>query len=110
MKNGKPKIVTPKKLVNGLTIMCYRLWMSKMKLQQIANETGLKDHSTISYHLKRYNDMIAVNPKFKRDEKDFRMDDFKEQYSKFRTAKSTAQRERLTVSVINTNNGFKAEK
>jgi len=32
---------------------------------------------------------------------------FKEQYSNFRTAKSTAQRERLTVSVINTNSGQK---
>lgn len=96
--------------MNGLSIMVFRLREQGIKLFDIAFLTGLNDHSDVIYHLKRYNDMISVNPKFKRDDKDFRMDDFKEQYSKFRTAKSTAQRERLTVSVINTNTGAKTEK
>lgn len=100
---------TPKRFMNGLSIMIFRLREQGNTLMFIANETGLNDHSVVIYHLKRYNDMIAVNPKFKRDEKAFQMDDFKEQYSKFRTAKSTAQRERLTVSVINTNPGQKTK-
>ena len=79
---------TPKRLMNGLSIMIYRLREQRMKLHQIASVTYLKDHSEVLYHLKRYNDMIAVNPKFKRDEKDFRMEAFKEQYKQFRNQKS----------------------
>ena len=98
---------TPKRLMNGLSIMIFRLREQGMTLMDVAFHAKLNDHSEVSYHLKRYNDMISVNPKFKRDEKDFRMDDFKEQYSKFRESKSKNQRERLTVSVINTNTGQK---
>lgn len=92
---------TPKSLVNGLSIFCHQLRKEGLRLNEIAIKAGLKDHSEVCYHIKRYNDMIDVNPNFKREVKDFRMEDFKEQYLKFRLEKSKAQKERIRIAEIN---------
>lgn len=81
---------TPKRLMNGLSIMIFRLREQGMKLQDIASETELKDHSEVYYHLKRYNDMISINPRFQKVEKDFKMEDFKEVYAAERERKRKA--------------------
>jgi len=98
---------TPTPLSDGLSIFCNQMrYKEKMKLEAIA-EIAKIDHSTVSYHLRMYGKK-SKKIEFKEFEKDFRMQDFINQYSKFRTAKSTAQRV-LTVSVINTNTGQKTK-
>lgn len=89
---------TPTPLSDGLSIFCNQMrYKEKMKLEEIA-EIAKIDHSTVSYHLRMY-EKKSKKDEFKDFEKDFRMDDFKEQYSKFRTANTP--KERLTVSTFN---------
>lgn len=97
---------TPTPLSDGLSIFCNQMrYKEKMKLTAIA-EIAKIDHSTVSYHLRMYGKK-SQKFEFKEFEKDFRMDDFKEQYSKFRTAKSSEEKKRQSLSVINTNTGQK---
>ena len=99
---------TPTPLSDGLSIFCNQMrYKEKMKLEAIAEIANI-DHSTVSYHLRMYGKK-SKRMEFREFEKDFRMDDFKEQYSKFRTIKSSIEKNRLTRSILNTNTGSKTK-
>lgn len=94
-------------LADGLSIFCHQMrFKQKHKLKDIADIIE-KDHSTVSYHLKMY-DKKSRKLEFKEIEKDFRLEDFKEEYTEYRERKSGRQKEKLTVS--NFNSGIKKSK
>ncbi|ODS87282.1 MAG: hypothetical protein ABS44_11745 [Chryseobacterium sp. SCN 40-13] len=79
---------TPTELVDGLTIYCYQKRKQGERLYKIAKEIG-KDHSTVMYHLKRYEDLMSIDKKFQRTEKEFIELEFIEKYKKLESNEST---------------------
>ncbi|MGE8528482.1 hypothetical protein [Chryseobacterium rhizosphaerae] len=61
---------TPSDLLDDLTIFIYNLRQSGIKLQQIAFLID-KDHSTVIYHLKKYDNLLQFNQEFKNRIKNF---------------------------------------
>ncbi|MEJ5105539.1 helix-turn-helix domain-containing protein [Chryseobacterium sp. MYb328] len=61
---------TPSDLLDDFTIFIYNLRSREFKIQEIAALLG-KDHSTIMYHLKKYEGLSQFNQEFKNRIKNF---------------------------------------
>lgn len=72
---------TPTDQLDGLSILVHILRNNEKKTLQAIGKMLGKDHSTILYHIKRYDTKWQTSRKFRQAEKDFKIVDFVESYS-----------------------------
>lgn len=74
---------TPSDLLDDLRIYCFRLREKGMSLHRIAMKIG-RDHSTVIFHLKKYNDLSMFDKNFKIRIKEFEENEFIKKYEVFK--------------------------
>lgn len=74
---------TPTDLLDDLRIYCFRLREKGLSLHRIAMKIG-RDHTTVIFHLKKYNDLSMFDRKFKTRIKEFEENEFIKKYEAFK--------------------------
>ncbi|MGV2452476.1 UNVERIFIED_CONTAM: helix-turn-helix domain-containing protein [Ralstonia mannitolilytica] len=74
---------TPTDLLDDLRIYCFRLRKKGLSLHRIAMKIG-RDHTTVIFHLKKYNDLSMFDRKFKTRIKEFEENEFIKKYEAFK--------------------------
>jgi len=74
---------TPTDLIDDLRIYCFRLREKGLSLHRIAMKIG-RDHTTVIFHLKKYNDLSMFDRKFKTRIKEFEENEFIKKYEAFK--------------------------
>lgn len=74
---------TPTDLLDDLRIYCFRLREKGLSLHRIAMKVG-RDHTTVIFHLKKYNDLSMFDKKFKTRIKEFEENEFIKKYETFK--------------------------
>lgn len=74
---------TPTDLLDDLRIYCFRLREKGLSLHRIAMKIG-RDHTTVIFHLKKYNDLSMFDKKFKTRIKEFEENEFIKKYEAFK--------------------------
>ncbi|MCC3214982.1 helix-turn-helix domain-containing protein [Chryseobacterium sp. X308] len=74
---------TPTDMLDDLRIYCFRLRKKGLSLHRIAMKIG-RDHTTVIFHLKKYNDLSMFDRKFKTRIKEFEENEFIKKYEAFK--------------------------
>ncbi|WP_288373987.1 helix-turn-helix domain-containing protein [uncultured Chryseobacterium sp.] len=74
---------TPTDMLDDLRIYCFRLREKGLSLHRIAMKIG-RDHTTVIFHLKKYNDLSMFDRKFKTRIKEFEENEFIKKYEAFK--------------------------
>ncbi|QIY92214.1 helix-turn-helix domain-containing protein [Chryseobacterium gallinarum] len=74
---------TPTELLDDLRIYCFRLREKGLSLHRIAMKIG-RDHTTVIYHLRMYNDLSRFDKGFKYKIKEFEENEFIKKYEAFK--------------------------
>lgn len=92
---------TPTDLLDDLSIFCYNLRVNKVKLIDIASIIK-KDHSTVMYHLKRYESLAKFNKLFKNKIENFNEEQFLRKMNFSKLLKQPISKMPVSASYINT--------
>ena len=74
---------TPTDMLDDLRIYCFKLREKGLSLHRIAMKIG-RDHTTVIFHLKKYNDLSMFDRKFKTRIKEFEENEFIKKYEAFK--------------------------
>ena len=74
---------TPTDLLDDLRIYCFKLREKGLSLHRIAMKIG-RDHTTVIFHLKKYNELSMFDKKFKTRIKEFEENEFIKKYEAFK--------------------------
>lgn len=91
---------TPSDLLDDFTIFIYKLRQNGVKLQQIAALLG-KDHSTVMYHLRKYEGLSQFNQEFKNRIKNFNEEYFLRKMNIAKLLKQPVSKMPISASFIN---------